>query len=661
MKNFRLLLVMSSLLALVCSFTACSTDIADNYPTITVELTAGEATASSVSFTINANGADDLYYWVTATPAEGVEDDPQLLIEKGTYLDASVDTPFEQVVTATGLKALTEYNVYVYAKNLAHKAFATPVKITTAEAVNVATPSVAVVLDAAEVTENSFLAFVTTTNAQKAAWLVLPKYTTGVTAAKVFAEGTAIKGALNADEIVVEVTGLEAKTDYDFYVAVDNQGVQVLSEVATASTLAPASPVIELNFDELMSATNLVNAIGLPGVWVTLRDSATGAMASLFMYDFLDYPNYAGYLSAGDYPALTGSVEDGVYPETSCLLADPAFTNFQDANGTYYPVGNLGTDNQGAVYGVNIMTTMPAQDQNQLTFNVPVTDDSGKLLVIKGQYTGSLGYVANLAALQMDLKEWGFTSFESSVEGNVVTLKCANLNGDFIIVLNTENGKWLDTAFVAGEGGNMTGGYTSFLEGAPETFEFTSGRILISKVDDNGNYTLNVSTHGGDWVMRGQSGAYKIVAPEEGYAITVKSAASENQTELSVDGKRWALPASFSQVVAGSAEAVCFVDMGVTTAGKLVIACDLESVYGAQAAGFAQAMMSYDYLVTPTDATSGTVSIVALDHYGDATVVDLPYTNLTAESVTVDFTNMLGSAGITVCECSLFTKNVTIQ
>ena len=60
-------------------------------------------------------------------------------------------------------------------------------------------------------------------------------------------------------------------------------------------------------------------------------------------------------------------------------------------------------------------------------------------------------------------------------------------------------------------------------------------------------------------------------------------------------------------------------------------------------------------------ATSGTVSIVALDHSGDATVVDLPYTNLTAESVTVDFTNMLGNVGITVCECSLFTKNVTIQ
>lgn len=132
---------------------------------------------------------------------------------------------------------------------------------------------------------------------------------------------------------------------------------------------------------------------------------------------------------------------------------------------------------------------------------------------------------------------------------------------------------------------------------------------------------------------------------------------------LSVDGKRWALPASFSEVVVGVPTAVCFVDMGVTLPGKLIVALDGESAYGADAAGIAMMMqgMMFDYTVETTDASSGKVVIKQVDHFGDAQNVELPYSNLTAESVTVDFTNMLGNMGITVCECTLFTKEVTVQ
>lgn len=132
---------------------------------------------------------------------------------------------------------------------------------------------------------------------------------------------------------------------------------------------------------------------------------------------------------------------------------------------------------------------------------------------------------------------------------------------------------------------------------------------------------------------------------------------------LSVDGKRWALPASFSEVVVGVPTAVCFVDMGVTLPGKLIVALDGESAYGADAAGIAMMMqgMMFDYTVETTDASSGKVVIKQVDHFGDGQNVELPYSNLTAESVTVDFTNMLGNMGITVCECTLFTKEVTVQ
>ena len=522
MKKFRLLLVMSSLLALVCSFTACSTDLADNYPTISVEVTPGETTASSIAFTIKAQGADDIYYWVVKTAAEGEEDNPELNIKKGTYLDASMDTPFEQLVEKTGLAEKTEYNVYVYAKNFSHDAYATPIKLTTGEAVVIATPTVKVVLDPASATETSFDAFVTTENAQKASWLVLPKYTAGVNAAKVFAEGTAITEKLNEGEVAVTVEGLEPGTDYDFYVAVDNEGVQVLSEVASVSTVEPSTPVITVAFSELADSKSLVDTKDLPGMYVMVVNPETNDMANLFMYDDLtNYPDYAGYLSSGDYPALTGSLDAGQLPQASCLLADPSYTNFTIGGVEYYPVGDLGATKEGLVYGLNITTVMPDEDNNLITFNVPVVDAAGNEYIIQGEYMGPLGYVAQIQSYPFELTQWGFKEFTATTEGNVVTLKSTSLNGDFVMNLHTKDGNWLDTGFVAGEGGTLTGGFTSYVEGAPETFSFISGRISFEKGAGENEYVLNVSSKAGDWIMQGQSGAYLIEAPEEGYAITV--------------------------------------------------------------------------------------------------------------------------------------------
>ena len=663
MKKFRLLLVMSSLLALVCSFTACSTDLADNYPTISVEVTPGETTASSIAFTIKAQGADDIYYWVVKTAAEGEEDNPELNIKKGTYLDASMDTPFEQLVEKTGLAEKTEYNVYVYAKNFSHDAYATPIKLTTGEAVVIATPTVKVVLDPASATETSFDAFVTTENAQKASWLVLPKYTAGVNAAKVFAEGTVITEKLNEGEVAVTVEGLEPGTDYDFYVAVDNEGVQVLSEVASVSTVEPSTPVITVAFSELADSKSLVDTASLPGMYVMVVNPETNDMANLFMYDLTNYPDYAGYLSSGDYPALTGSLDAGQLPQASCLLADPSYTNFTIGGVEYYPVGDLGATKEGLVYGLNITTVMPDEDNNLITFNVPVVDAAGNEYIIQGEYFGPLGYTSGIVAYPFDLKQWGFTNYTATVSGNTVRLKSTSLNGDFEMILQTENGQWVDTAFVAGEGGNLTGGFTSFLEGAPETFVFTSGRILFSKAEGENAYTLNVSskgmdgTRGIDWLMQGETGAYLINAPEEGYAITVTVETAAEA--LSIDGKRWALPASFALATVGQ-EATCFVDMGVSAAGKLFVGADLESVYGPEAAGYAQNIMGavYDYTVQATDATSGNILLAVTNQFGDVTNVPIPYSNLTAESVTIDFTNVFGNLGVTACDCTLFTKEI---
>ena len=640
--------MMSSLLALVCSFTACNTDIADDYPSVRISLTAGEVTSSSVSFTIKATGADDIYYWVLT--AEKNAETTELNLDDASYLDAQTDLDFEQVVTKSSLKASTEYYVYAYAVNFAHKAYSNSVSMTT-EAATVAAPlaTVTVKVDEDELTDTSFLMWVGTTNAAKAAWLVVPKYTEGVTAAQVLTEGVALAAAqLNKPEVAVTVEDLTPDTEYDFYFAAENvEGKQVISDVVAVTTAPKVIPVVEVELTELMSTTDLNDVVAIPGIWTMVMNPTTGDGATLFAYN-LD-GEYPGYLANGEYPLLSGSFDNGALPNATCLLADPGYTNFTIGGVDYYPIGDLGTDAEGNVYGITVMTAMPESDENYIEFNIPAEDLSGNQIIIRGSYYGPLGYVASINSYPFDLDTWKFTSFEATVDGNNVSLKSNSLNGEFVMNLATENGA-IEGTYVVGD--NLSGGFTSFLEGAPEFYEMVSGRIALIKGDAEGQYTLAVSTRGDEWIMVGESGAYKIDAKD--YDITITTAAPV----LSVNAKRWTLPASFALATVGQ-EATCFVDMGVSVAGKLFVGADLESVYGPDAAGYAQAIIApMDYTVEALDATSGNINIAAVDHFGDVVNIALPYSNLTAESVTIDFTNMLGSAGITTCDCTLFTKEI---
>lgn len=526
MKKFRLLLVMSSLLALVCSFTACNTDIADDYPAVEIALTAGQADGNSLTFTITATGADDIYYWVEAVDPEK-EAEPQLSIEDASYLDAQVDVNFEQEVTASKLKYTTEYKIYAYAKNFAHNAYAAEITMTTGEAaVVIPAPEVEVVADEEEVYEDAFLMWVTTKNATKAAWLVVPKYTEGVDAAKVFADGTLIEDKLNEGEIAVAVEDLTPDTEYDFYAAVENsEGVQVLSSVVAVTTAKKTIPVVMMQFTQLLQSMDLATTVNLPGMFFMLNNPETGDFASVFMYDISQISNYPGYMANGMYPALKGSFDSGSLPEASCVLADPAYTNFENADGTYLPVGDMGADEDGNPYGINLMTAMPDADNNMLEFNFyAVNAATNEPVIIRGQYIGPLGYVTSIATWPFNLTEWGFKAFESTTEGNVVTLTSNSINGEFKLILTTENGN-IEDNFTVGE--TLAGGFTSFVEGAPEFFELQSGRIAIAKAENGGanDYLLIISTRGDETIMVGGSGAYKVEALE--YPITITPAVTQ--------------------------------------------------------------------------------------------------------------------------------------
>ena len=157
--------------------------------------------------------------------------------------------------------------------------------------------------------------------------------------------------------------------------------------------------------------------------------------------------------------------------------------------------------------------------------------------------------------------------------------------------------------------------------------------------------------------MQSETSAYSITVPEDGYYnITVELPAAE---ALSVDGKRWQLPSDIAEMLASSPTAVVVADLGVSTPGQLYVAVDYESIYGAQAAGMWAPMVAVNYSVEATDATSGKILVQSSNMYGEVSTVEVPYSNLTADSVTIDFTNLLSMPGNG--PCTLYTGEVNLQ
>ena len=128
---------------------------------------------------------------------------------------------------------------------------------------------------------------------------------------------------------------------------------------------------------------------------------------------------------------------------------------------------------------------------------------------------------------------------------------------------------------------------------------------------------------------------------------------------LSVDGKRWKLPSDIAEMIASVPTAVVVADLGVSVAGQLAIAVDYESIYGSQAAGYWAPQVMVGYEVVATDATSGKVLVKQTDIFGDVTTKEVPYSNLTADSVVIDFTNILGMPG--TGPCTLYTGEVNLS
>ena len=396
---------------------------------------------------------------------------------------------------------------------------------------DVATPTVTLPLEAEEVYEDAFMAFATTTDAEKAAWLVVSHGDATVTVDGVFANGTEIPAdQLNGEEpAMILVEDLEPATEYDLYVAVQNKGKKVLSEPlhVTTAEAAPQYPVVELYFTECANALNLSQA-GAPGHMFTLNNADYTAMMNIIIVDRSNAENYS-YISTNFYPSVTcanGEMGMPVWPTGSGVVCNPAYSSASvydaatDSVKDYYFVGN-----QGEEYGVDVITLMPDTDNNMFTFNLLATtsvDDNGnpngELVVVQGSFTGPLGYPVAPAAVEFDLQEWGYTNFEATKEGNVVRLRKSSPQGDFVINLTTTGETMANAEGVlyTVEDENLSGYYFDPLDEVD--YNFSAGGFTLTTTDTPGTYTLEVGERRG-WSFAGGNKLFNVVP--KSYTVTI--------------------------------------------------------------------------------------------------------------------------------------------
>ena len=397
----------------------------------------------------------------------------------------------------------------------------------------VATPTVTLTLNAEEVTSDAFTAFAATTDAEKAAWKVVAHGDETVKFEVVMLEGIEIPSdQLNGETpAMIVVEGLEAETEYDLYVAVQNKGKKVLSEplCVTTGKAAPAfSKTIEF-YPALCEGMSLVDAGVGVGHYLTFVDESGNMMQVLVQDGTNDAMSYK-YLPGQFYPAVTAALGNSA-SAGSAVICDPGYSNLcvidptTEEETTYALVGD-----KGAEYGVDIITVMPDQDNNMITFNLVGADEAGNEVLIVGQYTGPFGYPAAAAPIDFDLTEWGFTSFKATVDGNKVTLLSNGVSGDFKIMIDTTNyGGQVTSAegnlYVVGD--NLEGYYFDPLDFAD--YNFTEGGFVLLPGDKEGEYKLEVGERRG-WKMGGGNKQFNIVPGI--YTIQVEGLVEKNGSEF---------------------------------------------------------------------------------------------------------------------------------
>ncbi len=185
------------------------------------------------------------------------------------------------------------------------------------------------------------------------------------------------------------------------------------------------------------------------------------------------------------------------------------------------------------------------------------------------------------------------------------------------------------------------------------TYEFALEGLSVAEGDEfkvriNGQWigvggaeVEGLAVSGSDNFIAGATGTYNVTITFGWDGSThsdVKAIFAGEAAEVTTpDGKQ--LTFDFSGMPA-------MADLGVTTPGKLAICIDLAGAYGAEnipaeLVGYYQQYYVWDYEVVATDATSGVIRIMSLDHFGELAVTEGTYAQWNGSTCVVNF-EMLG-------------------
>ena len=210
MKNFGKFFMIISAFALCIGFTSCNDNVPDA-EVVTISIKAGEATETSISFTITSNGADSGVYWIYKA-----EEPIEFNISDGAIF--AVNTNAEVVVDK--LEPGTAYCVKAYAKNLVNEASSETISMQTL--VEVPTPTVAVEINnETGVTATSVSFNLTLTNAEEAAWIINPMGD-DLKANEIFTNGTKVTPTTSPETLTISKDQLTPNTNYDLWVVAKN-------------------------------------------------------------------------------------------------------------------------------------------------------------------------------------------------------------------------------------------------------------------------------------------------------------------------------------------------------------------------------------------------------------------------------------------------------
>lgn len=396
MKKILLL----TLSALILALSSCKEEV----PVPKVSVTAGEATETTLSFTVTPENAQSgAYLCVEGSQEISAAAD---IIANGVKFDVSNAS----TQTITDLKKGTEYTIMVAVNAGPHNVAATPLKMKTLDAV---VPTITIEEGESFATSLTFIA--NTANATKAAYTI---YTEGETpsAEDIIANGTEFNVGEN---VTVSIANLVAGTNYIIVAAATDGQVSVASEELEMTTTAGGSTdgiteVTGRKWNRYNYGLNIYN----------------NENCYAFLNIYLDTHAPGGVLPEGTYPVMeyTGELDpnsgEPITPVESSFIWDMgSLMTFDDQ---YYNTGNYTAPKSGFVKVSHL--------NNGYKIEVDITDTDGYNM--KGTYEGIVVGTFEQEGFSNPPIPWD----DKTISGTFSSVKGANFGdeGGFYLWMVTE-------------------------------------------------------------------------------------------------------------------------------------------------------------------------------------------------------------------------------